>query len=94
MGLTENTATGLLGLGGLDVLPHSALTVAGGESSAVGGRTLLLGPTSAANLDALRDLMPWLRPRPQGTRTSAGFGDRLGLANRAYGFQREPVGRA
>ena len=104
MGLTEDTATGLLGL---DVLPHSAVSVAGaeiglarpgprvavlapsgspvisrfrGKSSAIGGRTLLLGPTSRANLDALRDLMPWLRPRPQGTRTSAGFGDRLGLA--------------
>ena len=29
-----------------------------GKSSAIGGRTLLLGPTSRANLDALRDLMP------------------------------------
>ncbi|HKH37582.1 MAG TPA: tagaturonate epimerase family protein [Rubrobacter sp.] len=104
MGLTEDTATGLLGL---DVLTHSAVSVAGaeiglarpgprvavlapsgspvisrfrGKSSAIGGRTLLLGPRSRANLDALRDLMPWLRPRPQGIRTSAGFGDRLGLA--------------
>ncbi|HET7270862.1 MAG TPA: tagaturonate epimerase family protein [Rubrobacter sp.] len=51
-----------------------------GESSARGDRTLLLGPTSAANLDALRALLPWLRPRPLGTGTSAGFGDRLGLA--------------
>jgi hypothetical protein len=82
MGLTEDTATRLLGL---DVLPHSAVSVAGaeiglarpgprvavlapsgspvisrfrGKSSAIGGRTLLLGPTSRANLDALRDLMP------------------------------------
>ena len=51
-----------------------------GESSAVGDRTLVLGPTNAANLDVLRGLLPWLRPRPLGTRTSAGFGDRLGLA--------------
>ena len=51
-----------------------------GESSARGDRTLLLGPTSTANLDALRALLPWLRPRPLGIRTSAGFGDRLGLA--------------
>jgi hypothetical protein len=107
MGLTDHKATALLGLNGLDVLPCSAVSVAGaqaglarsgarvvilvpsgspvissfeGESSASGGRTLLLGPMSAANLDALRDLMPWLRPRPLGTRTSAGFGDRLGLA--------------
>jgi tagaturonate epimerase len=107
MGLTENTATALLALNGLEVLPNSAVSVAGaeiglarpgprvvvlappgspvfagfrGESSAIGGRTLLIGPTSADNLDALRGLMPWLRPRPLGTRTSAGFGDRLGLA--------------
>lgn len=51
-----------------------------GESSARGDRMLLLGPTSADNLDALRDILPWLRPRTLGTRTSAGFGDRLGLA--------------
>jgi hypothetical protein len=107
MGLTENTAIGLLGLDVLDVLPRSAVSIAGaeaglvrpgprvailapsgsqtistfeGEGSAIGGRTLLLGPTSAANLDALRALMPWLSPRLQGARTSAGFGDRLGLA--------------
>jgi tagaturonate epimerase len=35
---------------------------------------------NAANLDSLRDLLPWLRPRPLGPSTSAGFGDRLGLA--------------
>ena len=107
MGLTENTATNLLALNGLDVLPNSAASVGGtevglvgsgqsvavlapsgsqvlsgfeGESSATGGRKLLLGPKSAANLDALRELMPWMRPQPLGTRTSAGFGDRLGLA--------------
>ena len=51
-----------------------------GELSAHGDRTLLLGPTSAANLNSLRNLLPWLCPRPLGTRASAGFGDRLGLA--------------
>jgi tagaturonate epimerase len=107
MGLTENTATALVALNGLDVRPNSAVSVedtevglAGsgqkiavlapsgsralsgfeGESSAAAGRTLVLGPMSATNLDALRSLLPWLRPRPLGTRTSAGFGDRLGLA--------------
>ena len=86
MGLTENTATALLALNGLDVSPNSAVSVEGteaglveagqkvavlapsgsrvipgfeGESSAAGGRTLLLGPISATNLDALRDLLPW-----------------------------------
>jgi hypothetical protein len=107
MGLTENTATTLLALNGLDVLPNSAISVedteiglAGsgqrlavlapsgsrvlsgfeGESSVAGGSRLVLGPLNATNLNALRDLLPWLRPRPLGTRTSAGFGDRLGLA--------------
>jgi tagaturonate epimerase len=62
--------------------PTESQVIAGfeGESSAHGDRALVLGPTSATNLDALRALLPWLRPRPLGTRTSAGFGDRLGLA--------------
>jgi len=107
MGLTENTATALLALNGLDVRPNSAVSVEDtqvglaesgqrlavlappgsrvlsgfeGESSAAGGRTLVLGPKNATNLDALRDLLPWLRQRQLGTSTSAGFGDRLGVA--------------
>ena len=107
MGLTENTATTLLALNGLDVRPNSAVSVEDtqvgliwsdqnvavlapsrsrvlsgfeGESSAAGDRTLVLGPMNATNLSALRDLLPWLRPRLLGTRTSAGFGDRLGRA--------------
>src|SRR5918995_7005297 len=107
MDLTENTATTLLALNGLDVRPNSAVSVEDtqvgliwsdqnvavlapsrsrvlsgfeGESSAAGDRTLVLGPMNATNLSALRDLLPWLRPQLLGTRTSAGFGDRLGLA--------------
>ena len=107
MGLTENRASGLLALNGLDIRPNSVVRVDGaevglvasgqrvavlapsasrvlsgfeGETSAAGGRTLMLGPKNAANLDVLRDLLPWLRPQPLGKRTSAGFGDRLGLA--------------
>lgn len=33
-----------------------------------------------ANAQALRDTLPWLEPKPLGLSTSAGFGDRLGLA--------------
>ena len=62
-------ATELAGLDGLE-----------GEASALGGRTLLLGPASPANAAALRARLDWLWPRPLGLRTSAGFGDRLGLA--------------
>jgi hypothetical protein len=43
------------------------------------GETLIC-PLTATNAAALRARLPWLRPVPLGTRTSAGFGDRLGLA--------------
>jgi hypothetical protein len=80
----EDTEVGLAGSGQrLAVLaPSGSRLLSGfeGESSAAGDRTLLLGPMNATNLNALRDLLPWLRPRLLGTRTSAGFGDRLGLA--------------
>ena len=39
-----------------------------------------LCPLTAANAAALREKLPWLRPQPLGLRTSAGCGDRLGLA--------------
>lgn len=51
-----------------------------GETSDHAGKTLLLGPTSPRNAAALRERLPWLRPRPLGLRTSVGLGDRLGLA--------------
>jgi tagaturonate epimerase len=80
----EDTEVGLAGSGQrLAVLAHSGsqmLSGFEGESSTASDRTLVLGPMNATNLNALRDLLPWLRPRLLGTRTSAGFGDRLGLA--------------
>ena len=51
-----------------------------GETNEHAGKTLLLGPKSARNAAALRAHIPWLTPRPLGLRTSAGMGDRLGLA--------------
>jgi len=51
-----------------------------GVSSEVRGKTLLLGPLSPQNSIALRVQLPWLQPRRWGMRTSAGLGDRLGLA--------------
>jgi len=44
------------------------------------GLTLTIAPTDAANAAALRALLPHLRPRRLGLQTSAGMGDRLGLA--------------
>jgi hypothetical protein len=40
----------------------------------------ILCPLTPANAAALRARLTWLRPVPLGLRTSAGFGDRLGLA--------------
>lgn len=41
---------------------------------------VLLGPLDASNAHALRQRLPWLQPTVLGLRTSAGFGDRLGIA--------------
>lgn len=51
-----------------------------GNCSDFEGGTLLQAPLSPANAGALRDLLPWLRPQVLGMKTSAGMGDRLGLA--------------
>ena len=40
----------------------------------------LLCSLSAQNCARLRERLPWLNPSPLGLKTSAGFGDRLGLA--------------
>ena len=44
------------------------------------GRLLLSCPLDTANARALRFILPNLQPEPLGLATSAGFGDRLGLA--------------
>jgi len=44
------------------------------------GVSVLRCPLTAANAAALREVLPDLAPRPLGLTTSAGFGDRLGLA--------------
>ena len=69
-----------------------------GEARENEGKTLLLGPTSPTNASALRHHLDWLRPRTLGLRTSAGTGDRLGLATpghvrafRAAGGQIAPI---
>ena len=48
-------------------------TVASDES-------LTLVPANHASAEVLRQALPWLRPQTLGLRTSAGLGDRLGLA--------------
>jgi hypothetical protein len=44
------------------------------------GQVLLLGSLWHVNAVALRAVLPWLAPKPLGLATSAGCGDRLGLA--------------
>jgi len=51
-----------------------------GETQGSPAGAALVGPLSPRNAAGLRRHLEWLRPRPLGTRTSAGLGDRLGLA--------------
>ncbi len=51
-----------------------------GERGEHGGEPFLIGPLTARNAAALRRHLPWLEPRRLPPATSAGFGDRLGLA--------------
>ncbi len=51
-----------------------------GETSEQGDQILLIGPLNAHNAAALRTQLPFLQPRSLGLSTSAGMGDRLGLA--------------
>ncbi len=51
-----------------------------GECFELGGKTLLTGALTTKNAAVLRTHLDWLNPRPLGMRTSAGMGDRIGLA--------------
>jgi hypothetical protein len=51
-----------------------------GECSELAGKTLLTGPCNSKNASSLRARLDWLRPGLLGLRTSAGMGDRVGLA--------------
>src|SRR4051812_18317336 len=51
-----------------------------GTVTKVGDQSLLTGPTNSHNIAALRQRFAWLSPRLLGLQTSAGFGDRLGIA--------------
>jgi hypothetical protein len=51
-----------------------------GRAIGPGPESVRLCPLTPVNAAVLRDRLPWLRPVPLGLRTSAGFGDRLGLA--------------
>jgi hypothetical protein len=51
-----------------------------GDWSDVHGKTLLMGPCSPRNAAKLRSRLDWMQPNLLGLCTSAGMGDRIGLA--------------
>jgi hypothetical protein len=57
-----------------------ALAAFAGGGGTLGGQALLVCPPTHVNASALRAALPWLRPGLLGLRTSAGCGDRMGLA--------------
>ncbi len=62
---------------------ESQLLVAGNSEGFVGEKHadgVLLGPLSPQNARVLRQRLPWLQPAVLGLQTSAGVGDRLGIA--------------
>ena len=63
-----------------------------GERGEHGGTPFLVGPPTARNAAALRRHLPWLEPRPLPPGTSAGFGDRLGLATPGHVRALQAVG--
>jgi hypothetical protein len=58
----------------------TALIAFKGEYSEQSGNTLLVGKLDQHNAASLRDQLSWLQPQPLGLKTSAGMGDRIGLA--------------
>ncbi|MEO6060371.1 MAG: tagaturonate epimerase family protein [Thermoflexales bacterium] len=71
---------------------HPALAAFHGERHAVGDATVIEGAVDTANARALREALPWLRPVPLGLATSAGCGDRLGLATPGHARAFRTVG--
>ena len=71
---------------------HSALAAFHGERQAVGDAMVIEGAVDTANARALRQALPWLQPVPLGLTTSAGCGDRLGLATPGHARAFRAVG--
>src|SRR4051794_6923565 len=65
-----------------------------GTVETVDGKVRLLAETTADNALALRSALPWLTPTRFGLHTSAGFGDRLGLATPGHVRALKAVGAA
>jgi tagaturonate epimerase len=79
----EGAEYGLTDVGGglrLAVAGAARMEDFSGERSELGGGSLLLAPLTTGNAAALRGRLPWLQPRVWGLQTTAGLGDRLGIA--------------
>lgn len=78
----ELTVVGVGDARRLRVAAQSAASIGNFEGTAAesDGGVVLEGPLSSVNAAAARSAVPSLRPQPIGLRTSAGVGDRLGLA--------------
>ncbi|MGD2207201.1 MAG: tagaturonate epimerase family protein [Anaerolineae bacterium] len=70
------------------------LGISGDSTGFVGEKQgdVLLCPLTPANAAALRERLSWLRPQPLGLATSAGCGDRLGLATPGHARAGRAVG--
>ncbi len=65
-----------------------------GTTEGSDGEIRLVAPTTPENALALRSALPWLTPSRFGLHTSAGFGDRLGLATPGHVRALKAVGAA
>ena len=59
---------------------ESAFRGFSGTAETIEGQARFVADTTPSNAEALRSALPWLNPSRFGLHTSAGFGDRLGLA--------------
>ncbi len=65
-----------------------------GTTESSDGEVRLVAETTPENALALRSALPWLKPSRFGLHTSAGFGDRLGLATPGHVRALKEVGAA
>ncbi len=65
-----------------------------GNAERVHGKVRFVAETTSENALALRSALPWLKPSRFGLHTSAGFGDRLGLATPGHARALKWVGAA
>ena len=73
---------------------ESAFSGFSGATESSDGKVRLVAETTPENALALRSALPWLQPSRFGLHTSAGFGDRLGLATPGHVRALKAVGAA